>query len=101
MEATISIPSHCMVTIRRPNGEIETMNYTAATKGQVVEMSPKTMEFVNGLMEKAGRGRIVDYENVSKEVPRPEKSKADIAYDKMIDERIAVMRASAGGERWS
>ena len=73
MEATISIPSHCMVTIRLPNGEIETMNYTAATKGQVVEMSPKTMKFVNGLMEKAGRGRIVDYENVSKEVPRPEK----------------------------
>ena len=41
MEATISIPSHCMVTIRRPNGEIETMNYTAATKGQVEQKGKK------------------------------------------------------------
>ena len=94
----LTIPSHCMVTIRRPNGEIETINYTVATKGQVVTMSPKVLAVVNKAMADAKRGEIIAYENITKDVETPKPSAADLAEERYIREHNAILRASAGGE---
>jgi hypothetical protein len=94
----ITIPSYCMVTIRRPNGHIETLNYTEATKGKVRTMSPRVLEIVNKLMADAKRGEIISYENFEKEVVAPQPSAADLAEERYIREYNAIMRASAGGE---
>jgi len=98
MSDLITIPSHCMVTIRRPNGDLETINYTQATKGQVFTMSPKVLTMVNKLMAEAKRGEIISYENVTKEVEAAKPSAADLAEERYIREHNAILRASAGGE---
>ena len=100
MNNMITIPSHCMVTIRPPNGNLETINYTEATKGQVYTMSPKVLAMVNKLMENAKRGEIISYENITKDVVEALKpSAADLAEDRYIREHNAILRASAGGEQ--
>ena len=99
MSDMITIPSHCMVTIRRPNGDIETLNYTTATKGQIRTMSPKVLALVNKAMANAKRGEIISYENITKEVDAPKPTAADLAEERYIREHNAILRASAGGEK--
>ena len=99
MTDMITIPSHCMVTIRRPNGDLETLNYTDATKGQVRTMSAKVLAMVNKAMADAKRGEIISYENITKDVEAAKPSAADLAEERYIREHNAILRASAGGER--
>ena len=99
MANTITIPSHCMVTIRRPNGNTETINYTEATKGQVYTMSEKTLAMVNKLMADAGRGQIISYENITKTAEPLQPSAADLAEERYIRQHNATLRAGAGGEK--
>ena len=82
MSDLITIPSHCMVTIRRPNGDIETMDYTKATKGQVRTMSSKVLAMVNKAMAEAKRGEIISYENIAKDVESAKPSAADLAEER-------------------
>lgn len=98
MSDLITIPSHCMVTIRRPNGDIETMDYTKATKGQVRTMSSKVLAMVNKAMAEAKRGEIISYENITKDVESAKPSAADLAEERYIREHNDILRASAGGE---
>jgi hypothetical protein len=42
------------VTVRRPDGSIETINYTDATKGKVKRMTDRVMAIVNKAMAEAG-----------------------------------------------
>lgn len=98
MSNTVTIPSHCMVTIRRPNGDLETIDYTAASKGQVKTITPKLLATVNKAMAQANRGQIISYENVTKEVDAPKPTAADIAEERYIKSHNAILRASAGGE---
>lgn len=100
MSDLITIPSHCMVTIRRPNGDIETINYTQATNGQVFTMSPKVLTMVNNLMAKSNRGEIISYENITKDVEPAKPSAADLAEERYIREHNAILRTSAGGEKY-
>lgn len=99
MSNTVKIPSHVMVTIKRPNGAIEKMDYTAATKGQVRTMTPKLLSTVNKAMAAAGRGEIVAFENILKDTEAPKPTAADLAEAAYIRQANAVYRMSAGGER--
>ena len=98
MSNTISIPDHCMVTIARPNGDIETLDYTKATKGLVKTMTPNVLAAANKAMAAAKRGKIVSYENVKKEVEAPKPTAADLAEEAYIHKTNAIYRMSAGGE---
>lgn len=98
MSNTVKIPSHVMVTVKRPNGSIEQMDYTAATKGQVRTMTQKLLATVNKAMAAAGRGQVIAFENITKEVDAPKPTAADIAEERYIKSHNAILRASAGGE---
>ena len=96
--SNVAIPSHCMVTISRPSGDLETIDYTAATRGQVKTITPKLLATVNKAMAQAGRGQIVSYENITKLVEAPKPTAADMAAEAHIRQTNAVYRMSAGGE---
>ena len=99
MSNTVKIPSHVIVTIKRPNGAVEQMDYTAATKGQVRTMTQKMVVTINKAMAAAGRGKIIRFENVLKDAEAPKPTAADMAEDAYIRQTNAVYRMSAGGER--
>lgn len=101
MTDMINIASHCMVTIRRPNGSVETVNYTEATKGQVRSMNTRTLEVVNKAMAAAKRGQIISYENITKSVEAAKPTAADLAEDAYLRSTAATYRMAAGGERHS
>jgi hypothetical protein len=95
---TVTIPSHCIVTVRRPDGAIETINYTDATKGKVKEMTERVLSIVNKAMADAGRGQIVAYQNHTVTKPAPQPTSGELALDQYFREHNAILRASAGGE---
>ena len=99
MSNTVKIPSHVIVTIKRPNGAVEQMDYTAATKGQVRTMTQKLLATVNKAMAAAGRGEIIAFENVLKDAEAPKPTAADMAEEAYIRQTNAVYRMAAGGER--
>lgn len=98
MSNTVKIPSHVMVTVKRPNGSIEQMDYTAATKGQVRTMTQKLLATVNKAMAAAGRGEVIAFENVLKDAEAPKPTAADLAEEAYIRKTNAIYRMSAGGE---
>ena len=98
MSNTVKIPSHVIVTIKRPNGAVEQMDYTAATKGQVRTMTQKLLATVNKAMAAAGRGEIVSFENILKDAEAPTPTAADMAEEAYIRQTNAVYMMSAGGE---
>lgn len=87
----ISIPSHGEITILRPNGEIETIRCPI--------MSDKQVEASKTATAKAGRGEILGYRVINKDVAEPMPSAAEIASDTHVAYRRAIERASAAGER--
>jgi hypothetical protein len=93
---TISIPSHVMVTVRRPNGVVETLNYTAAVPS-IAELNDVTLKTINAAMAKANRGEIIGYENFRKTVAAPQPSAGDIAEAEYLRRNAAIYRASANG----
>lgn len=99
MSNTVNIPSHVIVTIKRPNGAVEQMDYTAATKGQARTMTQKMVVTINKAMAAAGRGEIIAFENILKEVAAAKPTAADIAEEAYIRQTNAVYRMAAGGER--
>lgn len=98
MSNTVKIPSHVMVTVKRPNGSIEQMDYTAATKGQVRTMTQKLLATVNKAMAAAGRGEVIAFENVLKDAEAPKPTAADLAEEAYIRKTNAIYRMSSGGE---
>ena len=98
MSNTVKIPSHVIVTIKRPNGAVEQMDYTAATKGQVRTMTQKLLATVNKAMATAVRGEIVSFENILKDSEAPTPTAADMAEEAYLGQTNAVYRMSAGGE---
>lgn len=99
MSNTVKIPSHVTVTVKRPNGDVEELDYTAATKGQVRTMTPKLLATVNKAMAAAGRGQVIAFENVLKDAEAPKPTAADLVEEAYIRQANAVYRMSAGGER--
>ena len=88
---TISIPSHGEMTVRRPNGEIEIVRTPI--------MSAKHVEASKIATAKAGRGEILSYIVINKDIAEPMPTAADLASDAHVASRRAIERASATGER--
>lgn len=97
MTDLITVPSHCMVTIRRPNGDVETLNYTDVVN-HVRTMDDRLMAMVNKAMASAGRGQIISYENLSKQSEPLKPSASDLADERYTWRHNAIRRAAAGEE---
>lgn len=97
MSDTVTIPSHVIVTVRRPNGDIETVNYTEKVP-QVRAMTKRTLDTINNAMREANRGEIIAYENITVDVEAPKPSAADLAEEEYIRNTNAIYRMAAGGE---
>jgi len=98
----VTIPSHCELTIVRPNGETEIVNYTVATKGQIRTMRDKEFAIIKAATAKAGRGDVVSYRNVTKQADVTAEveagRKSDAAYYAYKAGHDAVANMAAGGE---
>ncbi len=102
MTTIVTIPSHCELTIIRPNGFTEIVDYTVATKGQVRTMRDKEFAVIKAATAKAGRGDVVSYRNITKDVDMTAEidagRKSDAAYYAYKAGHDAVAKMSAGGE---
>lgn len=56
------VPSHVMLTVKRPGGEIEVVKYAAQD-----EISPVRFKMIQEATRKAGKGEVLSYENVKKD----------------------------------
>ena len=101
----ITIPHHCELTIKRANGTIETVDYTAATRaaGRAIIMTIRPKDFVE--MQKAYKAagqELLSYNNVTQEVEDAKPTAAEIASDKAHAEYVAgynrIAGMAAGGE---
>lgn len=93
MSKTVTIPSHCMVTVRRPNGDVETIRHP-----KITTMTPKLWNEIKMAMVAANRGECLSYENVTKTVQAIQPTKAELERDQYERERDAIYNASAAGE---
>lgn len=93
MTKTVTIPSHCMVTVRRPDGTVETIRHP-----KITTMIPKLWAEMKKAMAAAGRGECISYENVTKTVAAIQPTQAELERDRYERERDTIYRASAGGE---
>lgn len=94
MNKMSTIPSHCEVTIRRPNGEISTIRHP-----KITTMIPKLWEQMKEAMKMAGRGECISYKNVTKQVPAIMPTQAELELEQYERERDAIYHMAAGGER--
>lgn len=62
-EGTIEVPIHVLLTIRRPNGEIEKVE---ATPGGMKAINDKIFAQLVKANKAAGRGDVLSYQNVKK-----------------------------------
>lgn len=93
----------CEVTVRRPNGEVETIRHP-----NVTEMTPAIWEQFCRAMSGSGRGEGVSYENLSEEVPLTlEEQREELTWElsAALDRAEAAMRkahaTSVGGKELS
>lgn len=62
----VTVPSHLEITIRRPNGTVETV-----THPKFKTITDKDFDAMKAAMKAAGRGECVSYRNVTKQVETP------------------------------
>jgi len=104
----ITIPDYCEITIRRANGDVETVNYTEATRKAnraiVKTLRPQDFAVMKAAYKTAGQ-ELLSYRNVTKDVqeakPTAAELKADADYEAYKAAHDAVVNMSAGGERVS
>lgn len=90
---TVKVPSHVEVDVRRQNGIVETITIPGRTR--LIEREFAAM--VKATRE-AGRGEVLAYRNIEKDVPAPQPTAADLVEEKYRRDTAAIYRASAGGE---
>lgn len=90
---------YCEVTVRRPNGEVETIRHP-----KVTEMTPAIWEQFCRAMAGAGKGDGISYDNRSEEVPLTlEEQREELTWElsAALDRSEAAMRkahaTSVGG----
>lgn len=95
MKTTRTITTrYCIVTVRRPNGEIETLRHPAVTT-----MTASSWKQMIAAMRQAGRGECLSYENKTETTEQPltlAEQRKELGYDlsAAIDhEREAMNRA--------
>jgi len=80
---------YCQITVRRPNGQTETMRHP-----KVTEMTPALWAQFCSAMAKAGRGEGVSYQNLTEELPLSlEEQRDELVYELVsaLDARDDVM----------
>lgn len=103
----ITIPNYCELTIKRANGNVETVDYTAATRnaGRAIVRTIRPQDFVAmQAAYKAAGQELLSYRNVTKEEeeckPTAAELKSDADYKAYKAGHDAVARMSAGGEEY-
>jgi len=106
--STITIPDYCELTIRRATGDIETVNYTDATRAAkraiIQTIRPQDFTAMQAAYTAAGQ-ELISYRNVTKDVetakPTAAEAKADADHAAYKAGHDAIARMSAAGERVS
>ncbi|MHB1266409.1 MAG: hypothetical protein ACYCY2_02260 [Acidithiobacillus ferriphilus] len=103
----ISIPNYCELTIRRANGDIETVNYTDATRKArqpiIQTIRPQDFARLQSAYKAAGQ-ELMSYRNVTQDVEEAKPTEAELASDRAHADYVAhhnrVAGISAGGESY-
>lgn len=101
MTSTYTTPSHVEIDIRRPNGEIETVNLTAKA-AHMTEISDRMFAQIQRDTKAAGRGEVLAYRNVriTKELTYTAEEIALAKSEREYRESYnRIVNASAAGER--
>lgn len=73
----VDVPMHVLLTIRRPNGEVEKVK---VTPGGFKTINDKIFSQIVAATKTAGRGEVLSYENIKKtEIKILKLTEADIA----------------------
>ena len=87
-QKTGAVADHCMVTIRRPNGAIETIRHPSIRK-----MDAVMLDRANKAMAAANRGEIISYANIDRAA-----SYVVSAADAATDSTAQIERIMRAGE---
>lgn len=89
MAKMLTVPSHLELTIRRPNGAVETIRHP-----QWKQISDSDFGKIKAATLAAGRGEVLSYANVTMQVEEPaEWAELQAAEDRYNAGRDAVYRA--------
>ena len=69
--------THTTLTVRRPNGEIETVNYPHP-------VNAKTFAAIKAATAKAGRGEVLSYQSVTEVAEMTEVDKIRAGHDAIV-----------------
>lgn len=100
----IQIPDYCEITVRRANGQIETINYTQAMaqRGQVIKTLCGSLLVAIRNAYKAAGCEVLSVRHVSKTIEALKPTAAEIESDRAHADYVAhhnrVAGMSAGGE---
>lgn len=101
----IEISSHVEITVRRQNGAVEVLDYTAGIKAKTGDVIKQlTQREIDNLAAnyKAAGQELLDVKNVTKMVESPEPTEAekrsDAEHKAYVSHHNSVARMSAGGE---
>ncbi len=82
----LTVASHVEVTIRRPNGVIETVKVPNSR-----EFGPRDFALCQANTAKAGRGDVLSYTNVTKQIAEPTEYARLAADERAYDAHVAAV----------
>lgn len=95
----IDIPSHVEIDVRRPDGSVETVRPMNPVTGVEFRfLRDKDFAAMAAATKAAGRGDLLTYRNVTRQVPAAQPTAADLAEEDYIRRTNRIYAASAGGE---
>lgn len=92
MTKQISINCGVILTILRPSGETERVEFT-----KFASLAPSTLAAIRKATKAAGKGDVLAWEQMTRLVDAPQPTAADIAEQRAYEARRAVERTSANG----
>lgn len=92
MTKQVQINCGAILTIRRPNGETERVEFT-----KFASLAPSTFAAIKKATKDAGKGDVLAWEQMTKLVDAPQPTAADLAEMAHITARRAIERTSANG----
>lgn len=92
MTKQISINCGAILTIIRPNGETERVEFT-----KFATLAPSTFARIQQATKAAGKGDVLAWEQMTRFVDAPQPTAADLAEMASINARRAIERTSSNG----
>lgn len=84
---TLTIPSHVELTVRRPNGDTEVIRHPSLTS-----INDKVFAQIAASTKAAGRGEVLSYSNVTKQVEESDEMYAQRLAGEAADRATASTR---------